>query len=426
MLLVNHREAEGVKDDIVFEQCVGAHYYANAAVFKSGMDFPAFLLGAASGEQCAADAGWLQIAADIRKVLLCKNFCGRHDAGLVAVVYRKQSAQDGHHGFSGAYIALQQAVHLVPAFHVVVYLADNSLLRSGQFVRKGIVARIECGSDLRERQTYGTARVYVFLLQQTELQKEQFFELQSTYRFFQGIMVGGEMDIAQCISQRHQGVVFQHIIRKRLLDFRKTHRKCRALQFAHHLAGNATVLEFLRARIDTRERPPGLCTSGNRIVNFRMHNVETAVKIRWFAEKQEGAAWFQTLVVPFDALEEHHLHLSAPVVHYHAQALCRADFYRSALRHLRAASRPYQSAADDRSLNLNVCKISAHVPDGGDACAVDVAEGVDVKQVTKGFYAQFGLEESGPFGPHPAKVLYFRIKRRHNYKDKKKAAEQLN
>ena len=39
-----------------------------------------------------------------------------------------------------------------------------------------------------------------------------------------------------------------------------------------------------------------------------------------------------------------------------------------------------------------------------------------MKQVAEGLHTQFGLEESGPLGPHPAKVLYFRIKRRHIYK----------
>ena len=224
------------------------------------------------------------------------------------------------------------------------------------------------------------------------------------------------MDIPQCISQRHKGVFLKYIIRKRLLDFRKAHSQRRALQFAHHLAGNATVLEFLRAWIDTRERPPGLCSSGNRIVNFRMHNVETAVELRRFAEKQEGAAGFEALVIPFDALEEHHLHLSAPVVHYHAQALCRADFYRSALRHLRAASRPYQSAADYSSLNLNVGKVSARIPDGGYACAIDVAEGEYAEQVSEGLDTKFRAKQCSPLGPHSAKVLYFRIKRRHVYK----------
>ena len=213
------------------------------------------------------------------------------------------------------------------------------------------------------------------------------------------------MDIPQCISQRHKGVFLKYIIRKCLLDFRKAHRKCRALQFAHHLAGNASVLEFLRAWIDTRERSPGLCSSCNRIVNLRMHNVEAAVELRRFAEKQEGAAGFQALVIPFDALEEHHLHLSAPVVHYHAQALCRADFYRPALRHLRAASRPYQSAADYSSLNLDVGKISAHIPDGGDACAVDVAEGEDAEQVSEGLDTKFRAKQCSPLGPHSAQIL---------------------
>ena len=76
----------------------------------------------------------------------------------------------------------------------------------------------------------------------------------------------------------------------------------------------------------------------------------------------------------------------------------------------------YQRAADDGSLHLDICQVPPDIAYGGDGCAVDVAERIDVKQVAEGLHTQFSLEESGPLGPHPAKVLYFRIKRRHIYK----------
>ena len=67
-------------------------------------------------------------------------------------------------------------------------------------------------------------------------------------------------------------------------------------------------------------------------------------------------------------------------------------------------------------MDLYVGKVASDLAYRGNAAPVDVAEGIDVKQVAEGLHAQFCLEERGPLGPHSAKVLYFRIKRRHIYK----------
>ena len=58
-----------------------------------------------------------------------------------------------------------------------------------------------------------------------------------------------------------------------------------------------------------------------------MHNVHPAVKRRRFSEKHPLAAALQPLVHPLDPLEEHQLHLSAPVAHPHTHPLHRIELH---------------------------------------------------------------------------------------------------
>ena len=195
------------------------------------------------------------------------------------------------------------------------------------------------------------------------------------------------MYVAKRVSQRHQGILLKHIIRKCFLDFRQAGGKGGCLEFAHHLAGNAGILEFLRAWIYASEGSFCIRPADNRIVYLGMDHVQTSVEIGRFAEEEEGVARLQAFVVPFDTLEEDHLHLPRAIVHDYAEAFCRTEFYRAAARHVVASARAEQGAANHRALDLNVGKVAADIPDRGYGCAVDVAVGIDAEKVPEGLYA---------------------------------------
>ena len=78
------------------------------------------------------DAQRLQPADQLAKVLLRQNLGRCHQRALPAGVHAFGGRQCGDHGFAGADIALQQAVHGDVAGQVERDFATNALLRSGQ------------------------------------------------------------------------------------------------------------------------------------------------------------------------------------------------------------------------------------------------------------------------------------------------------
>ena len=86
----------------------------------------------AAGEPRGFDAQRLQPANEFAKVLLGQNFGGRHQRALPAGVDADGSGQRGHHGFAGAHVALQQAVHGDGPGDVVGNFGAHALLSGGE------------------------------------------------------------------------------------------------------------------------------------------------------------------------------------------------------------------------------------------------------------------------------------------------------
>jgi hypothetical protein len=115
---------------------------------------------------------------------LCKHFRWCHQACLISVSDGNECCQDGDHGLSATYVSLKKAVHLAAALHVVSDLGDDSFLSSCQREWKGVIAFVECISDLRHPDAlFGTASD-VFLLQQRKLKVEQLLEFQPVFSLF--------------------------------------------------------------------------------------------------------------------------------------------------------------------------------------------------------------------------------------------------
>ena len=425
MLFVDDREPEVPEDDIVLKQRVRAHDDADAAVLQSGMDAAPLLLRAAAGQQGALHGGWLEVLLDIGVMLLGQHLGRSHDAGLEAVSDGDQAAEHRHHGLARPHIPLQQAVHLVAAHHVRADFLDHALLGAGQGVGERIVAGMEVRADLGHGDAALAAGADIFLLEQGQLQEKEFLEFQAVGRLLQGVAVLGEVDVPERIGERDEPALPQDVIGERLLDFRQAERQGCGLQPAHHLPGDPACLEFLRAGIDAGQRALGQ-GAVLRHVHLRMHEVDPRSEGLGFAEEQERASGHQALVVPAYPLEKDHLHLSGSIFDDHGQAFDGAPVDRVRFLGHDGAAGPVEGPPDHGGLQLHMREVRSHLRDGGDAAAVDIAEGIQVDQVRQGLDPELLPQEGGPFGTDPAEILYACLQFAHIHKDTKISCSEEN
>ena len=197
VLLVYDRKPERPVPDRILYERMRPHHQLHASVRKPFEQRPALFFCGTAGQQGALHASGRKILLNIGKMLLCKHFRRSHDAGLIAVSYGDEAAQHGNHGLTGADVSLQQTVHLRAAGHIGPYLLYHPLLRSGEGVREGVVAGMEGRADVLHHQSVGGLAAHVLLLEQAELQIEEFFELQSACGSRQSAAVRGKMYVVE-------------------------------------------------------------------------------------------------------------------------------------------------------------------------------------------------------------------------------------
>ena len=216
VLLVHDGEPQRLEIDRILDESVRAHDQADAAVLQAGVDFAPGRHTGRTGEEGGLNSRRGQVLRYVRKMLESKHFRRRHQAGLVAVRDGDEGRQHGHHRLAAAHVALQQAVHLMPAFQVLADLLDHALLGVGQIVGEGAVAAIERLAHAGHRQTDRIAAADVFLLEERGLQEEQLFEFEPVGGFRQGVLVRREVDLPQGEADRHQPFFLDDVVRKRV------------------------------------------------------------------------------------------------------------------------------------------------------------------------------------------------------------------
>lgn len=254
-----------------------------------------------------------------------------------------------------------------------------------------------------------------FLLEQAQLQKEQFLELEATGGLLQSVLVGREMDVAEGVLKAAEGVFGEYVFRQRFADFRQAEGQCGALKLAHHLAGDTAVYEFFGAGIHSREAALQVGAFRLGKVHLRVHHVELSIEERWLAEENEHALRNEPRPVPFDAFEEHHFHLAGAVLHNDAEALNGVLEFLVARRDY-AAAWAEQSATHHPGFHLHVCLFAGDFRDAVEAAAVDIAVRVDAEKLSHGAAAQLRLDESRSFRSHPGDVLYVAVQVLHGIK----------
>ena len=160
-------------------------------------------------------------------------------------------------------------------------------------------------------------------------------------------------------------------------------------------------------------RTPGLRLVGG--VELGMDHVDAAVEGLRLAEEQEGMPRNEPGMHIFDALEEHDLHLAAVVADDGREAAHRVvlELFSREFGAVLREQADLQDGADD----LHVGLVRVDVGDPLDGAAVDVAERIQVHEVSHRRDSQFAPKERRPPGPHARKVLDVRIHRlAHNAK----------
>ena len=136
VLLVDNRQTEFVKADLLLEQRVradGEQRFAGGDMF--GGELLVFFFQAA-GQPHRRDAERLQPVAQLEVMLLGEDFGGRHQRDLIAVLDHLQRGQRSDNGLTAADIAEQQTLHRMRLREVTADLGVGALLRFGQRERQ--------------------------------------------------------------------------------------------------------------------------------------------------------------------------------------------------------------------------------------------------------------------------------------------------
>ena len=206
VLLVHDGQAQGPELHRVFNQGMRANQNADAAIQQAGVDFPSPGGRGGAGEQGALDTGGSQVFGDIGVMLLGKDFRGGHDAGLVAVSHGNKGTEYRHHGFSGAYVSLEEAVHLVAALHILPDFPYHALLGAGELVGKGVVAVVERLAHLGHGEAHGVVAADILLFEEAQLEQEQFLKLEAVGCLGQSRLVHGKVNLSECVGDGHQAL----------------------------------------------------------------------------------------------------------------------------------------------------------------------------------------------------------------------------
>ena len=99
------------------------------------------------------------------------------------------------------------------------------------------------------------------------------------------------------------------------------------------------------------------------------------------AEEDEAAAGAEAIKVPAYALEEHYFHTAAGVFHNDAHPLALACAYGTLVLGYGGGTRPVQGSGNHACEYLHRSEVRGDLRDGGNAVAVDIAEGKEVDKV---------------------------------------------
>ena len=136
VLLVNDGQRQVLEQHFVLNDGVRANHQPGLAAFNQRQHLTALFRFLTAGEPRGGDAQWLQPADQLGEVLGGQNLGRRHQGTLPASVDADRRGERRDHGFAGAHIALQQAVHGHGLGQVMRNFCADASLRGGQLKRQ--------------------------------------------------------------------------------------------------------------------------------------------------------------------------------------------------------------------------------------------------------------------------------------------------
>ena len=206
VLLVYYHIAQVAVDHIPGEQGVGSDQKVYVALFQLVQKDLARLALNFAVEEGNRYPGSAEKGIGHLGMLACKKLGRRHEGDLGSAADRMQGRDPGNKGFSGTYVALQEAAHALLLCHVAPDLLKDLHLVGCKFERKLLYEGGLCRMDAvggcspllcGRRAAFGI-----------ELEIEDLAEGQCPAGLHQRLVGRGEMDFADGPVQRHEAVFF--------------------------------------------------------------------------------------------------------------------------------------------------------------------------------------------------------------------------
>ena len=290
VLLVDDGESEVAELHVRLYEGVRADENLNTSLLDAFEGFAALFPLDIPGEERHVDANLLHLVAESAVMLFGKNFGRSHDARLEAVVDGKEGHQCGDDGLARTHIALQQAVHLVSRLQVGMYLPDDAFLRLGEAEGQHVaVEGVELLGDAREAPSLGHRLPRAGILQDGELEEEEFLEFQSAAGIAHRFGTLAEVDVADGLFVAHQPVGGDEVGREGLGDGGNlVEGVCH--QLVEELRGDAPSLQLLGQMIDGLHAEQRTVLHLLHHLHFGMWDAEAVLKHLRLAEHLVGHA----------------------------------------------------------------------------------------------------------------------------------------
>ena len=388
VLLVDDGQAELAENHARLDQRMGPDRDADLPGRDALEGLPTGRALDVAGEQRRADGQVAEQLRERRKVLLCKDFCRRHDAGLVAVVQRKQRGQQRDDGFAAAHIALQEPVHVPTGVHIRPNLAQDPFLGLGQVERQALgIEPVEQVSYDRKTHTGLVACEFLFPSNEHELQKQQLVEGQTPTRVGRFLRMRWAMHGPDRCLPLHQPRLLTQHLRQRIGNVKSGQFEQIRYQPRDSSRSHSALAEQHGRRIHRLQALAPAGCKGRRRLYLRMWDVPAIPVALWLAVDDHRHADGQMSRHPRSAFEPNEVTFPRGILEFgdRPARLCGSGLFH----------------ARDDAAQLHSHRVGRNVTHAAEPRPVFVPKRCMQQQITERLHPQFRRKQFRALRPHP-------------------------
>ena len=294
---------------------------------------------------------------------------GRHHTRLIAVVHAEKHGEERYEGLTTPYIPLDEAIHLTAADDIGLDLADDTLLRTRQVKGQTPIEPTYGIADTWQEKPRRSGLAVTLHTEETELDEEEFVELQASACCLQPFLRHGEVDLLDGLGVGHEARPLDDLGGERLGDVGYAGLLQHIEELAHLTTIQPGAGELLCEGIDGHEATADLC--GLRLL------VDLGVADAVGAVEEDGLTEDE-IPLPRDIALADVGHGAEPYQLDRARAIgeVRDETLLTPLAHLLEVT--------DIALQLHVGHLASELTDLVDARAVDVLRGEVMQEVEVG------------------------------------------